>query len=300
MDWNALNIFLAIAEAGSLTAAARKLKISQPTLSRKLEHLETTLDSQLFQRLPRGLTLTEAGESIMAYAKNMETQALNIEKNLTGQNLRLEGTVRLTATDFIGAYWMAEEIQGFRKSYSGIRIELQVNMNVVNLVHREADIAIRLGRPNQPDLIAKKIGTFNNYIAASDDYIKQHGRPQSLEGLKDHYAIGFDVEMMKHPKIHQLFKNFHKENIIYSSNSPLAIFEAINKGLGIGLLPDFIAPHYPDIQYLLPETQPQLEIEIWLVTHAEIQHNARIRALYNYLSNSLTKRLKEISKTSRI
>ena len=292
MDWTALKVFLAIAENGSLTAAARKLKISQPTLSRKLLTLEQSLDSQLFQRLPRGLVLTEAGESIMASVRQMEDQALEVEKRLTGQNLRLEGTVRLTTTEYIGCYWITEDMRDFRKLYPGISVALQVDMQPLNLVRREGDVAVRLGRPSQPDLIAKKLGSFVNYLAASTGYLEKHGRPEKLEDLKDHYGVGFTSDMMLQPQISKLYSHFHKENILFSSNSLTSIYQAIANGLGIGIVPDIAADHYPNIEYVLTDLR-QLKLEVWLVTHADIQHNARIRALFDYLATTLTARLKD-------
>ncbi len=299
MDWNALKVFLAIADSGSLTAAARKLKISQPTLSRKLTNLEESLDSQLFQRLPRGLVLTEAGESIMHSVRNMGDQVLDVEKKLTGQNLRLEGNVRLTTTEYIGSFWITEDMQGFRKLYPGISVNLQVDMQVINLVRREADIAVRLGRPEQPDLIAKKIGSFFNYLAASKSYLEQYGRPESLEDLKDHYAVGYSMEMSVNSGVHKLFSHFHKENILFSSNSLYSIYEAVNKGLGIGMMPDIAADMFPDIEFILPD-QHKMELEVWLVTHADIQHNARIRALFDYLATSLSERLKKVDEVKDV
>ncbi len=293
MDWNALKVFLAITESGSLTAAARKLKISQPTLSRKLGNLEQSLDSQLFQRLPRGLVLTEAGESIMQTVQQMENQALNVEKNLTGQNLRLEGNVRLTTTEFIGNFWVTEDLLSFREHYPGISVNLQVDMQVINLVRREADIAVRLGRPDQPDLIAKKLGTFVSYLGASKSYLKENGTPRVFEDLKDHYAIGYSPDMPQNIYTQKLYSHFHRENILFTSNSLNTTYEAINNGMGIGIIPDIAATKYPDIQYLLRDKH-HLELEVWLVTHAEIQHSARIRALYDFLTENLSRRLKNI------
>ncbi|MCK5373646.1 MAG: LysR family transcriptional regulator [Alphaproteobacteria bacterium] len=292
MDWNALKIFLTIAESGSLTAAARKLKISQPTLSRKLTNLEESLDSQLFQRLPRGLVLTEAGESIMHSVQQMGDQVLDVEKKLTGQNLRLEGNVLLTTTEYIGNFWIPEQMRGFRKLYPGISVKLQVDMQVVNLVRREADIAVRLGRPEQPDLIAKKLGSFFSYLAASKSYLEKYGTPKGPEDLKDHYAVGYNQDTVQNTATQRLYSYFHRENILFSSNSLNTTYEAINKGLGIGMMPDLAVERYPDVQYLFMDKH-HMELEVWLVTHADIQHNARIRALFDYLADSLSRRLKK-------
>lgn len=294
MDWNSLKVFLTIAECGSLTAAARKLKISQPTLSRKILLLEESLDSQLFQRLPRGLVLTKAGESIMQSVQQMEGQALDVEKKLTGQNLRLDGKVRLTATEYIGSFWITKDMQEFRAQYPGIHVDMRVDMQVINLVRREADIAVRLGRPDQPDLIAKKLGSFRTYLAASKSYLEKHGRPERLEDLKNHYGVGFGEGTMQTHAVLGLFRHFHRENILFSSNSLYSIYRAIDNGLGIGMMPDIAAADFPDVEFILPEKH-YLELEVWLVTHAEIQHNARIRALYDYLATSLSRRLQDVA-----
>jgi len=293
MDWNALKVFLAIAECGSLTAAARKLKISQPTLSRKLVNLEKSINSQLFQRLPRGLILTQAGESIMKNVRQMDDQVLDVEKKLTGQNLRLEGNVRLTTTEYIGNFWVPEILWDFQDLYPGISVNLQVDMNVINLVRREADIAVRLGRPDQPDLIARKLGSFVGYLAASEAYLEKYGTPESFEDLKDHIAIGYSPDIAPNIYTQKLYSHFLRGNILFTSNSLNTTYEAINKGLGIGILPDIAAPKYPDIRYLFTSDH-YMTLDVWLVTHAEIQHNARIRALYDFLAEGLSKRLKDV------
>jgi len=222
----------------------------------------------------------------------MGDQALDVEKMLTGQNLRLEGNVRLTTTEYLGCYWITEEMRGFRELYPGICVDLHVDMQVVNLVRREADIAVRLSRPKQPDLIAKKLGTYYHYLAASKSYLEKFGRPEKIQDLKNHFAVGFSHEVMLSSSVHNMFSHFHKENILFSSNSLIGLYEAINQGLGIGMMTNIAAVNYPDIQFLLPDKH-RLELEVWLVTHADIQHNARIRALYDYLATSLTRRLKD-------
>tara|TARA_B100001939_G_scaffold346979_1_gene367230 strand:+ start:5926 stop:6855 length:930 start_codon:yes stop_codon:yes gene_type:complete len=294
MDWNALKIFLAIAEAGSLSAASRKLHMSQPTLSRKLMQLEQDLDSQLFQRLPKGLVLTESGEKILNAVRAMEEMALDVEKAVTGQNKRLEGTVRLTTTEFIGTYWITEEMKLFRDNYPGICVDLNVSMQPIDLLRREADIAIRLGRPMQPDLIGKKLGQFENHMAASTAYLERYGAPRDSAALKEHQIVGFSDEMMTHPSVWTIFRACDPAKILFKCNSLLGSVEAVRNGLGLGLVSELSLQRYREIKPLhIPGVKPVF-MEVWLVTHADIRHNARIRALYDFLGERIRARFQDL------
>ncbi|MFC7049724.1 LysR family transcriptional regulator [Emcibacter nanhaiensis] len=295
MDWNALKIFKVIADSGSLSAASRRLNMSQPTLSRKLVALEESLDSQLFQRLPKGLVLTEAGEKIITLVEQMEERALDVEKAVTGQNKRLEGTVRLTTTEFIGTYWMPELMTEFRDTYPGISVDLNIDMAPRDLLRREADVAVRLGYPRQPDLIARKIGALANFLAAHPAYIAKYGKPERLADIKDHLGIGLQESLMHHPEVWKIYRMFQPLNLVLTSNSMLANYEAINRGIGIGFLSNPAWEKYPDLVEIdLKDAEP-LMLDVWLVTHADIQHNARIRALYDFLGDRLSARLKAMA-----
>ncbi|WP_321393257.1 LysR family transcriptional regulator [Emcibacter sp.] len=298
MDWNALKIFKVIAECGSLSAASRRLNVSQPTLSRKLVSLEESLDSQLFQRLPKGLVLTEAGEKIISLVMEMEEKALSVEKAVTGQNKRLEGTVRLTTTEYIGTYWIPEVMNEFRGQFPGISVDLNIDMAPRDLLRREADIAVRLGYPRQPDLIARKLGILPNYMAASPAYIEKYGKPERLADIKDHYGIGLEEALMHHPDVWKIFKLFEPINLAFTSNSMLANYEAVSRGLGIGFFSGLAAEKYPDLVQLELEDVDPLILDVWLVTHADIQHNARIRALYDFLGDRMAAKLKDTGRST--
>jgi molybdate transport repressor ModE-like protein len=293
MDWNALKIFKVIADCGSLSAASRRLNMSQPTLSRRLVALEESLDSQLFQRLPKGLVLTEAGEKIITLVEQMEEKALDVEKAVTGQNKRLEGTVRLTTTEFIGTYWMPELMVEFREEYPGISVDLNIDMAPRDLLRREADIAVRLGYPQQPDLIARKLGILPNYMAASPAYIEKHGLPEKLADIKDHIGVGLEEVVMHHPEVWKIYRMFEPLSLAFTSNSMLANYEAINNGVGLGFFSALALERYPDLVRIDLEDLKPLILDVWLVTHADIRHSARIRALYDFLGEKISARLKE-------
>lgn len=293
MDWSTLPVFLAIAETGSLSAASRKLGISQPTLSRRIMALEETLDTQLFQRRPKGLVLTEAGESIRMSVRQMEEGAFDIEKRLTGQNRNLEGAVSLTTSEYIGARWLTHDLISFREQYPGIRVDLRADLNMIDLLQRQADIALRLVRPTEPDLIARKVGKFSSYLAASKEYLEKNGTPRTPEDLKNHIALEYNNWSGGGPRTNlpKMFSNFMPENCLFSANSMLSLYQAVSNGLGIGLFPTIALDDYPDVEFVLKD-ELELELEVWLVTHVDIQHNARIRALYDFLADVMSERFK--------
>ena len=158
MDWSILRDFIAVAETGGLSQAARRLRVSQPTLSRRIAALEEQLKAQLFQRTPRGLSLTDAGEHVLVGARRVEEEALAIERQADAAQQTLTGTVRLTVTESLGALWLPQKLAAFHAQYPGVCVEVLVDNRAANLVRREADIAIRLFRPDQPDLIARHVG----------------------------------------------------------------------------------------------------------------------------------------------
>ena len=195
LDWSALRDFLAVAETGSLSRAAKKLLLRQPTLSRRIAGLEGQLKAQLFQRTPRGLVLTEAGDAVLAGARRVEQEALAIERQAEASQAALTGSVRISLTEGLGALWLPKKLAAFHLAYPALRIEMLVDNRAVNLVRREADIAVRMFRPEQPDLIAKKAGSLRIGLYGSKSYFARRGMPNTAEDLKEHDLVGFDESM---------------------------------------------------------------------------------------------------------
>ena len=284
LDWSILRDFIAVAETGSLSQAARRLRLSQPTLSRRIAALEEQLKAQLFQRTPRGLLLTDAGEQVLAGARRVEEEALAIERQAEAAQQTLKGTVRISVTEGLGSLWLPRRLAAFHASYPSVCVEVLVDNRAVNLIRREADIAIRMFRPEQPDLIAKKAGDVVMGLYASHSYLDRYGRPAAPGDLKDHYHVGFDESMSTHPGVQRLERHFAPERIVHRSSSFVGQLSATLAGIGIGVHDCVLADAEPKLERLLPEDFKH-EIEVWLVTHADLRRSARIRAVFDFLVN---------------
>jgi len=297
MDWRALQDVVTVAETGSLSAAARRLNVSQPTVGRRIEQLEEQLGALLFSRTARGLVLTKVGEGILGHAKQMEEGALAIERVATGANQELQGNVRVSLIEDLGIQWLPQKLSEFHVQFPHLSIEVNIDNRNVNLLRREADIAVRLARPEQADLICRKVGMLYFGLYASQSYLDEHGVPEQRADLKNHYHVGFDEEMGRTSLIKKLEALFNQDNIRHRSNSHMEIAEATRAGLGCGILCCFIADPHPDLNRLLIN-EIDYAREIWLVTHAEINSSARIRAVFDFLGEALEEdadRLKGIS-----
>ncbi len=287
MDWSILRDFIAVAETGGLSQAARKLRISQPTLSRRIAALEEQLKAQLFQRTPRGLLLTDAGEHVLAGARRVEEEALAIERQAEAAQQTLTGTVRISVTEGVGALWLPKHLAAFHIKYPGVCVEILVDNRAANLVRREADIAVRLFRPDQPDLIARHVGEMVMGLYASKDYLARHGVPTEVAHLRSHFLVGFDEGMVQRNKdVQRLERCFTPEKIVHRSSSFVGQASATLAGIGIGIHDCVLADAEPKLQRIMPETFDH-RMEIWLVTHADMRRSARIRAVYDFLAEIL-------------
>lgn len=300
MDWRALQDVVTVAETGSLSAAARRLNISQPTVGRRIEQLEQQLGAVLFNRTAQGLSLTKVGESILNHAKQMEEEALAIERVATGANQQLQGNVRVSLIEDLGIQWLPRKLNEFHVQFPHLSIEVNIDNRNVDLLRREADIAVRLARPEQQDLICRKVGMLHFGLYASQSYLDEHGVPEYRKDLKDHFHVGFDEAMARGPNIKKLESLFIQEHIRHRSNSHMEMMEATRAGLGCAALCCFIADTHPDLRRVLTN-EIDYSREIWLVTHAEINSSARIRAVFDFLAKALEEdadRLKGVSKSS--
>lgn len=285
MDWSAVRDFIAVAETGSLSAAARRLRVSQPTLSRRIAELEEKLGATLFLRTARGLLLTETGEAVLASARQMEEAAMSIERRADAGRDALDGSVRVTLTEGLGSLWLPAKLAAFHRRYPRLRIEVLVDNRNVNLVRREADIALRMGRPDQPDLIAKKVGELAMGLYGSKAYLAEHGMPAAVADLKNHRHIGFDDSMAQRADVQRLERMFQPEHIIHRSTSFVGHFSAAEAGIGLAMLDCFMADTADELVRVLPK-DVYYAADIWLVTHAEIARSARIRAVFDFIAEA--------------
>jgi DNA-binding transcriptional LysR family regulator len=284
LDWTSLRDFLAVAEGGSLSHAARRLGVSQPTLTRRMAALEARFRTELFRRTPRGVELTEAGESILQPARQMQQEALALELAVSGRDAALAGAVRVTATEGLGVHWLTPALADFRAEQPAIEIDVMIQNEPVNLLRREADIALRLGRPRQAEIVTRKLARLGFGLYASRTYLDRHGRPGTGDELNAHHRVGFDEAQHRNPAA-WLESLLSEGSAAYRSNSVLAQIAAMRAGYGIGACAHFVGAHYPDLERVLPGQE--MATDVWLATHAGLRRSARIRAVFDFLAERL-------------
>ena len=298
IDWTSLRDFLAVADSGTLSAAARRLRVSQPTMGRRIAALEERLDSRLFDRTPDGFLLTETGETIMVHARHMEEQALAIERAAQGTDRMLKGTVRISVWESLGVFWLTRRLAKFREAYPGIQVEVHISNEAVSLLRREADIALRAyhpeRKPEQADLVARKVARVGYGLFASTAYLERHGMPETVGDLKDHYAIAFDETLDEGRYGGEVFRHFRPENIVYRSNSMFAHVAAAVEGLGIAPIGYSAVRHYAQLRPVLP-AEATMHLDVWQITHYDLRRNARIRAVMDFLAQELENSRQELS-----
>jgi len=284
-NWSDYPILLAVAETGSLTAAGRKLNMSQPTVGRRIRALEDHFGTALLKKEDGELVPTSFGHSMLDHIRRMENEASAIDRSSATLETSLAGVVRLSATEGIGTAWLPGVLQLFRQSHPDILIDLGIGFRNYNLAQREADIAIRWMSPgDQNSLIGRKVATATFGLFASPDYLARKGTPKSLEDLKDHdgvmATIMNDKQLWLMDKNHQ--PHYLPGRVTFRSNSIWAFDEAIHCGYGIGAQP-LCGGCFGDmnITRVLPNVSQQEDI--FLVAHEDLRRSARIRAVFDFL-----------------
>lgn len=283
-DWTILRSFLSVANSGSYSAAAKALNISQPTIGRHIQTLEGALKVDLFKRHTRGYALTQKGRDILPFAQQMQQALAEIE--LTKPEDTLEGTVRVTASLFISSNILPDIIRGIRQDYPEINLDLVPSDTSENLLFREVDIALRMYKPKQLDLVTKKLGTVEMGVVASKSYLDRKGHPTSPQDFKDHDLIGYDhndlilqgMQAGGLPATRDWFNVRCDNQAIY--------WDLVRSGCGIGFGQREVIERDPELKHILPDLNiPPLPL--WLTTHDALHKTPRIRAVWTALENGL-------------
>ncbi len=291
MDWDHLRFVLAVADAGGLSAAARTLRVDPATVARRLDALEADLRCKLFHRSRQGLDATAAGAKLIAHARRIEGEIRALGLELTAEDRGLHGTVVITATDPVAAGFVVPALPAFHARHPGIAVELVTDIRVLDLGRREADIALRLLRPDTGDLRVRRLGAVAYALYASAAYLDAHGRPSEQSGLAGHRLIDWPLDYTVIPQVPWLRARAGGASVILRSNSAMTRQAAAVAGLGIALLPSILAEAQPGLERLAGEPPSQ---ELWLVTHRDVARVPRVRALMAHLADSArrTRRLK--------
>jgi DNA-binding transcriptional LysR family regulator len=285
-DWALLRSFLAVLDAGSLLGAAKKLNAQQPTLSRHVSELEHQLGVALFERTGRGVTPTAAALSIAEAARQMESGASAVTSALSRGALASQGSVRISASQVAANYLLPPLIASLQRDEPGIHIELVASNQISNLLRREADIALRMVKPTQTSLIARKLGNVEICAAAHEDYLAQYGTPKTPRDLLRHKLIGYDRDETIVRGFAKLGLNIAREDFAVRTDDQTSYGRLVASAAGIGFVARYNIAHWSGVQELLPELRiPPLPC--WLVVHREIRGNAIVRRVYDHLAEGI-------------
>lgn len=287
LDWTYIRAFLAAAEGGSLSAAARALKLSQPTVGRQIKAAEEALGVELFHRQPRGLALTPTGEKLLGPAKDMQAAAARLSLVAEGQDNRLSGVVRITASEMVAHYLLPSIIASIRLAEPQIELEVHPSNISKNLLFREADIAVRMYRPDQLDVIAKHIGDMHMGMFASRTYIARRGMPTGIDQINDHEFVGYVENTAIIEGMQALGLNVDRHFFKTRSDQQAVHWEMARAGCGIGFTQLRTGRTDPDMVQVLPDV-PLPTLPFWLTAPEALRTNPRIRRVFDLLADALS------------
>lgn len=275
-EWSDLRCFLAVARAGTLSAAARELGVAQTTVGRRLDVLEELLGARLFDRTKGGLRLSDVGAEVLELARTMERAAAEVERRVRGQDQQLEGTVRITTTEAFARSHVVPCLAELQREHPGLRFEVIAGNRTLDIDGREVDLAIRLVRPDDPSLVARRIGHIELGLYASAAYLEEHGLDLH-DGLFGHRVAGYAGEMAGAPEAQWLAEHAARATVVLRSNSIPALVAAAGSGMALAILPAALAQEQGLCCVApLPELPRR---SVWLVFHADLRDNARVRCV---------------------
>jgi len=294
-DWSLWRSFGAVVEHGSLSGAARALGLSQPTLGRHVEALEQTLGVTLFERTLSGFRPTETALRLYEPVRHAEAALAEASLVAEGANATLTGSVRITSSTVMCHYVLPAMLREAREAHPQVAIELVPSDSVENLLLREADIAVRMFRPTQLELIARKLGEIPILACAHESYIARRGRPATVAELTSHDLIGFDRSDLLINGAKAMGFTLKRSDFVLRTDSQTNGFELIRAGLGIGFAQAGLIADSPGLVPLLPDLRPP-PLEVWLTTHRELFTSRRVRVMYDALGEGLSRYLARLPK----
>lgn len=281
-DWNRARAFLVTAEEGSLSAAARALKLAQPTLGRQVEALEAELGVALFERSGRGLRLTPAGHDLLEHARVMGEGARALSLAAWGQTEALEGDVAISASDAYASYLLPPILDRLHRQEPRIRIEVVVSNALSDLSRREADIAVRNVRPTEPDLIGRRVRDARARLYAAPGYLDRLGRPGAAQGFSAAEFIEIDASGSLMGLLNTKGFSLDEGNFPYRCRNFTVMWEMVRQGMGIGILDDRIGDADPLVERAVPGFAA-IDFPVWIVAHRDIARSRRLRVVFDAL-----------------
>jgi len=282
MDWNALKLFLAIADRGTLTGAAKTLEVNHSTVFRRLKTFENEIGGRLFERLSHGYELTPMGEELLIEAKKIASLFDDMERHIVGKDIQPKGTVKITAPNNIAYRYLSRYLTDFKQTYPDIQIELLVSNLEFNMNNRQADIAVRATPAPPEHLVGRKVRLITWGVYASKTYKAKYGYPKNINQLSEHILIGGTGSVRRLPAYIWLDKNFPQQ-ITTRCDELLAMAAFVEAGQGLALLPD--DQQRPGIVKLF-DFEPGESSDLWLLTHPDIRHVERIKLVMQHLASA--------------
>lgn len=282
MNWDDVRIFLAVARAGQILGAARRLELNHATVSRRIAALERALGAKLFRRLTTGSELTTEGERFLSVAERIETDMIAARAEIVGEGDEISGVVRIGAPDGFGVSFLASRLGVLTEQYPDLAIQLVPVPRSFSLSRREADIAITVERPTEGRLIAGKLVDYSLSLYASRDYLKRNGVPQSIADLKRHRLIGYVADLLISLSLDYGPEIMPDWQANFAVSSALGQVEAVRSGAGIGILHSYIARVHDDL-VLLP-VAPPIRRAYWLVYHETVRPLRRVQVVSSFIA----------------
>ena len=288
MDWDKLRVFHAVADAGSLTHAGDNIHLSQSAVSRQIRALEESLNTILFHRHARGLILTEQGELLFDATKSMSKRLEAASARIRDSEDEVFGELRVTTTMGFGSLWLAPRLSTLFLEYPDLNIDLMLGERVLDLPMREADVAIRMKEPSQADLVRKRLMSIQLCLYANKAYVQKNKIPKTLSELRTHRVIFQNVSSEQVAAGETLVKELLSYDLkkVLTVNNYFGVLQAVRFGLGIGVLPDYVAIDNPELVRILPEFASNV-VPIFLAYPEELRQSKRIAAFRDFVVNEI-------------
>lgn len=292
IGWELYRSFLGVLEEGSLSGAARALGITQPTVGRHIAMLESALGLALFTRSQSGLLPTEAALAIRSHAQTMRSAAAALQRVAEGHGEGIKGTVRVSASEMIGVEVLPAIVARLQEQHPQLKIELVLTNRVQDLLHREADVAVRMADPKQDALIARRVGGVMLGLHARKDYLARRGTPRTPGELGQHTLIGFDVETPFLRAAAKAFPAWTRRALSLRTDSDVGQMALIRAGCGIGVCQVALARRDPSLVRVLPR-HFSLQLETWIAMHEDLRNSPRCKVTFDALVEGLERHASE-------
>lgn len=286
-DWDDIALFLTLVRYKTLSQTARVLSMTHSTVGRRIKGLEAALGARLFERTAAGFLLTDSGEMLLREAEGIEAHVAEISAAFSGEKTQVGGTIRVATMEALGSLYLSPRFARLYELHPSVRVELVTASHWINLSKREADVLISFPRPRGHRIASEKIGEFALFLYASDEYLARFGMPASVDDLKHHRFIDYIDELVVISAVRWLSDVLRNQETVFRSTSLVAQYNAAIGGMGIAMLPTFLAADDPRLVPILPR-EIRVERDFWLSVHNDLEHIPRVRLVLNFLKNLIT------------